>query len=71
MSNMKYKTILCKHFETNKGCVYKERCQFAHGIQELRSGMNLGNVSGIIYLEFRNWKHTKFPTENRIPSSRW
>ena len=45
-SNHKYKTILCKHYDTPKGCVYKEKCQFAHGIQELRNGgnFNSGNV---------------------------
>jgi hypothetical protein len=64
MSNMKYKTILCKHFETSKGCVYKDRCQFAHGIQELRSGMNLGNVSGFFNLELRNRKHSSFPAKS-------
>ncbi len=40
-SAMKYKTMLCKHYETPKGCVYKEKCQFAHGAQELKSTMNV------------------------------
>jgi hypothetical protein len=40
----KYKTSLCKHYNTSKGCVYKEKCQFAHGEHELRL-MNPGNVS--------------------------
>lgn len=44
-SNMKYKTILCKHYDTQKGCVYKDKCQFAHGLHELKQGFNMGNVS--------------------------
>ena len=31
----KYKVVLCRHFETPKGCVYKDKCQFAHGANEL------------------------------------
>lgn len=38
---IKYKTMLCKHYETPKGCVYKDKCQFAHGAQELKSTMNV------------------------------
>lgn len=33
--------MLCKHYETSKGCVYGEKCQFAHGAQELKSTMNV------------------------------
>ncbi len=35
-STNKYKTMLCKHFETNKGCSFNDKCQFAHGASELR-----------------------------------
>jgi hypothetical protein len=32
--------MLCKHFETSKGCAFKDKCQFAHGFAELiNSGM--------------------------------
>jgi|LauGreDrversion4_2_1035121.scaffolds.fasta_scaffold1230244_1 hypothetical protein len=37
----KYKTMLCRHYETSKGCVYKDKCQFAHGTHELRSANNV------------------------------
>jgi len=40
----KYKTMLCKHFETNKGCSFGEKCQFAHGATELRPS-NFHNVN--------------------------
>lgn len=39
----KYKTMLCKHYSSQKGCSFGDKCQFAHGPQELRSppgGMN-------------------------------
>lgn len=38
---MKFKTMLCKHYETPKGCVYNDKCQFAHGAHELKSTMNV------------------------------
>jgi len=50
---VKYKTMLCKHFETPKGCVYKDKCQFAHGAFELNSSVNvkkvLSNLKSKIY----------------------
>ncbi len=33
--------MLCKHYDTSKGCVYKDKCQFAHGAHELKSSMNV------------------------------
>ena len=44
----KFKTILCKHFETSNSCMYKDKCQFAHGMNELRS--NSGNMN--VFLKF-------------------
>ena len=35
--------MLCKHFETNKGCSFGDKCQFAHGAAELRPN-TFGNV---------------------------
>ena len=45
-SNPKYKISLCKKFETGKGCPYGDRCQFAHGEQELHlySSQNMMNM---------------------------
>ena len=34
--NSRYKTVLCKHFDSPQGCSYGEKCQFAHGKHELR-----------------------------------
>ena len=39
-SNPRYKTSLCKHYGTPQGCSYGEKCQFAHGNQELRLNNN-------------------------------
>uniref|UniRef100_A0A8C9KHL0 mRNA decay activator protein ZFP36 n=1 Tax=Panthera tigris altaica TaxID=74533 RepID=A0A8C9KHL0_PANTA len=33
----RYKTELCRPFEENGACKYGDKCQFAHGIHELRS----------------------------------
>ena len=33
----KYKTMICKHYDTQSGCSYGEKCQFAHGVEELKS----------------------------------
>ena len=34
--NPRFKTSLCKKFSTSNGCPYGDKCQFAHGAQELR-----------------------------------
>lgn len=34
--------MLCKHFSTPEGCSYGDKCQYAHGPQELRTFM--GNI---------------------------
>lgn len=34
--NNKYKTLICKHYESTKGCQMTDKCQFAHGQEELR-----------------------------------
>ena len=36
LANPRYKTTLCKHFNTPQGCSYGDKCQFAHGQQELK-----------------------------------
>lgn len=36
MQNKKYKTIMCKFFESDKTCPLGSRCHFAHGRAELR-----------------------------------
>lgn len=43
----KYKTSLCKHFTTQKTCSFGNKCQFAHGKDELRSvnGMPMHNMN--------------------------
>lgn len=43
MNQGKYKTVLCKHYGTNGTCSYGDKCQFAHGFEELKnSGMSMG-----------------------------
>ena len=39
--NPRYKTSMCKNFSTEAGCQYGEKCQFAHGKEELRSIQNI------------------------------
>lgn len=36
-ANPRYKTAMCKNFTTDNGCQYGEKCQFAHGVNELRT----------------------------------
>jgi hypothetical protein len=38
MNQTKFKTVLCKHFGQSGTCSYGDKCQFAHGFQELKSG---------------------------------
>ena len=37
----KYKTMLCKHFSSPKGCSFGDKCQFAHGVNDLRTSNGL------------------------------
>ena len=43
LSESKYKTCLCRHFNSQNGCSLGEKCNFAHGINELRQNNNLKN----------------------------
>ena len=53
-NNTKYKTILCKHFNTPQGCSYGEKCQFAHGNKELRLNNGQGLPQGLGFPEMGN-----------------
>lgn len=55
----KYKTMLCKHFTSQKGCSFGDKCQFAHGLQELR---NAGGVNPM------SQQFLKFPQPKRGPN---
>ena len=48
-ANPRYKTTLCKKFSSGKLCPYGDKCQFAHGTQELRlySGQNMVQNMGL------------------------
>ncbi|XP_072544231.1 mRNA decay activator protein ZFP36L1b [Salminus brasiliensis] len=37
INSSRYKTELCRPFEENGSCKYGDKCQFAHGLHELRS----------------------------------
>ncbi|XP_049612021.1 mRNA decay activator protein ZFP36L1b [Syngnathus scovelli] len=37
INSSRYKTELCRPFEENGSCKYGDKCQFAHGMHELRS----------------------------------
>ena len=74
-SNPRYKTTLCKKYMSSKSCPYGEKCQFAHGEQELRSpsiqannnlmyNMAMGNKGQNSYLNYKiikckNWEKDK------------
>ena len=36
--------MVCKHFETQSGCSYNEKCQFAHGVEELKSFTSVNHI---------------------------
>jgi hypothetical protein len=51
--------MLCKHFETSKGCAFKEKCQFAHGYAELRTPAGYVSIrENIIFDFFIDWTPT-------------
>ena len=62
--NLKYKTRLCKHFDTPQGCSYGQKCQFAHGANELRLKeaelnpiiKNQNNILNYKIVKCNNWE---------------
>ena len=73
-SNPRYKTALCKNYIQNHSCPYGDKCQFAHGEQELRSfnaqpqnmmyslGMNPKNQNNMLnykIVKCKNWEKDK------------
>ena len=58
-NHTKYKISLCKHYNTQKGCRYGEKCQFAHGNLDLRP--NISQYSPMIQNQndFLNYKVVK------------
>ena len=45
--NPRYKTSLCNNFLTESGCQYGEKCQFAHGNEELRPVQSVPQQSAV------------------------
>ena len=73
-SNPRYKTALCKKFTENQSCPYGDKCQFAHGEQELRNfnghaqnmmyplGMGTKNQNNMLnykIVKCKNWEKDK------------
>ena len=73
-ANHRYKTDLCKKFTENQSCPYGDKCQFAHGEQELRNfnshaqnmmyplGMGTKNQNNMLnykIVKCKNWEKDK------------
>jgi hypothetical protein len=50
-ANPLYKTRLCMNFQSTGSCPYTDKCQFAHGVQELE--------------KWETWRTTHFPDEKK------
>ncbi len=46
MNTQKFKTVLCKHFGQSGTCSYGDKCQFAHGFQELKNPTSMSMTGG-------------------------
>ena len=72
--NPRYKTVLCKKFMVNQSCPYGDKCQFAHGEQELRplnnqaqnmmytmnmNSKNQNNMLNYKIVKCKNWEKDK------------
>jgi hypothetical protein len=69
--NPRYKTALCKKYLESQSCPYGNKCQFAHGEQELRSMnaqpqnmmyMRMGSKNNILnykIVKCKNWEKDK------------
>ena len=73
-ANPRYKTALCKKYLQAQSCPYGDKCQFAHGEQELRTfnghsqnmmyalGMNTKNQNNMLnykIVKCKNWEKDK------------
>ena len=73
-ANPRYKTALCKKYMQSQSCPYGDKCQFAHGEQELRTfnghqqnmmyaiGMgskNQNNMLNYKIVKCKNWEKDK------------
>ena len=73
-ANPRYKTTLCKKYLQSQSCPYGDKCQFAHGEQELRHfngqqqnmmyalGMNSKNQNNLLnykIVKCKNWEKDK------------
>ena len=67
-SNPRYKTTLCKKFSSGQICPYGDKCQFAHGVQDLRvytgqvigqNGINLNDPNNKAQNSILNFKIVK------------
>ncbi len=63
MNTNKYKTVLCKHFGQTGTCSYGDKCQFAHGFQELK---NSGNNNQVIGMQENKTKQPPNPSNFKI-----
>ena len=45
-ANPRYKTMMCKNYNTEQGCQYGDKCQFAHGVEEIRTYHNNATQHG-------------------------
>jgi|AntRauMFilla1563_2_1112583.scaffolds.fasta_scaffold49246_2 hypothetical protein len=43
-----FRTRLCKYYSSNSPCAHGERCQFAHGVAELRAEAAISMVSYVL-----------------------
>ena len=72
--NPRYKTVLCKKFMVSQSCPYGDKCQFAHGEQELRplnnqaqnmmytmnmNSKNQNNMLNYKIVKCKNWEKDK------------
>lgn len=59
MNTGKFKTVLCKHFGQNGTCSYGDKCQFAHGFQELKNSPNPGTGNVVTQIPDMNKQKTQ------------
>lgn len=74
MNQTKYKTVLCKHYGQSGACSYGDKCQFAHGFQELKTGIitegnnnvvknttkTTPNPANFKIVKCKNWEASKY-----------
>lgn len=58
--------MICKHYQTQKGCSFGDKCQFAHGMEDLRANNGIPNPHSMNQVAMNEQKKGPNPQNYKI-----